>query len=194
MKGLENNKKETKDKLGDYTFYLWSFLLLGCLFAVVFSKPIIAYFLDASFLATHTVIPILCLAIVFQMIHRLYGQVIKFHKKTTIFTIGAIGSSGLNVLLNLIFIPRYGYIAAAYTTLGVSILYALFIIWQSNKIELIDTPYSKYFLSALFFFFLMVLSPKAGSISFIWRILLFLGVSGMLFYMAVSQFNGIRRR
>jgi len=193
MKGLENDKKATKDKLGDYTFYLWIFLLLGCLFAIVFSKPIIAYFLDASFLATHTVIPILCLAIVFQMIHRLYGQIIKFHKRTKIFTIGAIMSSGLNILLNLMFIPKYGYIAAAYTTLTVSILYALFIIWQSHKIEIIDTPYLKYFLSTLLFFFLIV-SPITGNISFIWRILLFLVISSILLYMVTNQFNGIKER
>ncbi|MFK7983461.1 MAG: lipopolysaccharide biosynthesis protein [Saprospiraceae bacterium] len=188
MKGLENNKEGTKDKLGDYAFYLWTFLLLGCLFACVFAKPIIAYFLDPSFLATHTVIPILCLAIVFQMIHRLYGQVIKFHKKTTIFTVGAIGSSCLNLLLNLIFIPKYGYIAAAYTTLAVSILYAFFIVWQSNKIALIDTPYVKYFLTTLLFFFLIV-SANTGDFSFIWRVLLFLGVSGLLVYMVISRFN-----
>ena len=193
MKGLETNKGATKNKLGDYTFYLWNFLLVGCLFACLFSKPIIAYFLNPSFLATHTLIPILCLAIVFQMIHRLYGQVIKFHKKTKIFTIGAIGSSCLNILLNLIFIPKYGYIAAAYTTLTVSILYALFIVWQSNKIELIDTPYAKYFLSTLIFLFLIVF-PNTGSISFIWRILLFSGVSGILFYMLANHFNRFKFR
>lgn len=193
MKGLETNKGATKDKLGDYTFYLWTFLLVGCLFACLFAKPIIAYFLNPSFLATHTVIPILCLAIVFQMIHRLYGQVIKFHKKTTIFTVGAIGSSCLNLILNLIFIPKYGYIAAAYTTLAVSILYALFIIWQSNKIELIDTPYVKYLLSTLFFFFLIV-SFNHGAISFIWRILFFIGGSGLLSYMITSQFNNLRQQ
>jgi len=193
MNGLETNKKATKEKLGDYTYYLWTFLLAGCLFAVLFSEPIIAYFLDASFLATHTLIPILCLAMVFQMIHRLYGQVIKFHKKTTIFTIGAILSSGLNILLNLIFIPKYGYIAAAYTTLAVSVFYALFIIWQSNQIELIETPYLKYFLSALLFFFLIVF-PNVGDISFLWRILLFLGVSSTLGYMVIGQFNRFQER
>lgn len=192
MKGLETNKGETKSKLGEYAFYLWILLLFGSLIAVVFSKPIIAYFLDASFLATHTIIPILCLAIVFQMIHRLYGQVIKFHKRTTIFTIGAIGSSCLNILLNLLFIPKYGYIAAAYTTLTVSILYALFIIRQSNKIEVIDTPYLKYLLSILVFL-LLILFPIPENTSFIWRILFFIGVSGLLFYMIISHFNRLKQ-
>lgn len=193
MAGLENNKLDTKYKLSDYTFYLWIFLLFGCLFTYFFTKPIIAYFLDISFLATHTVIPILCLAMVFQMSHRLYGQVINFHKKTKIFTVGAIGSSGLNILLNFLFIPKYGYIAAAYTTLTVSILYALFILWQSHQIEVMDTPYLKYLLSTVAFLFLITFLEVDG-ISFAWRILLFSGLSGMLFYMAMSQFSRVRQR
>ncbi len=181
MAGLENKNLDTKKKLSDYTFYLWIFLMFGWLFISFFSKFIIGYFLHESFFMTHTILPVLCLAMVFQMIHRLYGQVIKFHKKTKIFTIGAIGSSCLNVGLNLLFIPQYGYIAAAYTTLFVSVLYALFIIWQSVELEGLYIPYLKYILSTLVFFGLIIF-VDVGDISLVGRLFLFSSVIGILFY------------
>ncbi len=188
MAGLEKNKNHTKQRLSDYTFYLWILLLFGCLFMFLFSEILITYFLDTSFLATHTVIPILSVAITFQLLHRLYGQVIKFHKKTKIFTIGAVGSSFLNIVLNLLLIPEYGYIAAAYTTLVVSIIYALFIIWQSDKVEKLSIPYFKYLVSILVFLFLISIT-NIGNITFIGRILIFSGVSSFLLYFSIIQFS-----
>ena len=41
-----------------------------------------------------------------------------FLKKTPIIAIGSCAAAGINYLLNAAFIPRYGYIAAAYTTLA----------------------------------------------------------------------------
>jgi len=172
MRGLESKNLNIKKKLSDYTFYLWTFLMFGWLFVCFFSKYIIGYFLEESFFMTHAILPVLCLAIVFQIIHRLYGQLIKFHKKTKIFTIGAILSSCLNVGLNLLLIPPYGYMAAAYTTLFVSILYALFIIWQSIEVEPIYIPYSKYLFSMLLLFCLVIFVHIAD-IFLLGRILLF---------------------
>ena len=42
----------------------------------------------------------------------------QFKKKTVGMAIASISAAGLNYLLNMIFIPKFGYIAAAYTTLA----------------------------------------------------------------------------
>ena len=42
----------------------------------------------------------------------------QYKKKTVGMAIASISAAGLNYLLNMIFIPKFGYIAAAYTTLA----------------------------------------------------------------------------
>ena len=47
-----------------------------------------------------------------------YVNMERFEKKTKYISIGTIAAALLNVVLNFIFIPMFGYIAAAYTTLA----------------------------------------------------------------------------
>ena len=64
------------------------------------------------------IIPPVVLANYMIFLYMFYVNVEHFHKKTVYITINTLIAAGVNVLLNYIFIPRYGYIAAAYTTLA----------------------------------------------------------------------------
>ncbi len=55
--------------------------------------------------------------VVCQYIYQQYVHIELHLKKTQYISIGTIIAAGLNIVLNLIFIPRYGFIAAAYTTM-----------------------------------------------------------------------------
>lgn len=61
------------------------------------------------------IIPIL-LGYFFQFLYSLPVNVEFYEKKTGYIAIGTIASALINVVLNIIFIPKYGYIAAGYTT------------------------------------------------------------------------------
>ncbi|MCA9767105.1 MAG: oligosaccharide flippase family protein, partial [Carnobacterium sp.] len=61
------------------------------------------------------IIPIL-LGYFFQFLYSLPVNVENYEKKTSYIAIGTIASALINVVLNIIFIPKYGYIAAGYTT------------------------------------------------------------------------------
>lgn len=61
------------------------------------------------------IIPIL-LGYFFQFLYSLPVNVEFYEKKTSYIAIGTIASALINVVLNIIFIPKYGYIAAGYTT------------------------------------------------------------------------------
>lgn len=63
------------------------------------------------------VIPPVLLGLFFQFIYSLYVNIEFYLKKTQYIAIGSIIAASLNVGLNLIAIPRFGYISAAYTTL-----------------------------------------------------------------------------
>ncbi|WP_414838640.1 oligosaccharide flippase family protein [Carnobacterium sp. TMP28] len=61
------------------------------------------------------IIPVL-LGYYFQFLYSLPVNIEFFEKKTNYIAIGTITSALINVVLNIIFIPIYGYIAAGYTT------------------------------------------------------------------------------
>ena len=71
------------------------------------------------------IIPPVVLGIYCQFLYSLYVNVEFYNKKTSKIAIVTICAAAANVILNYIFIPVYGYIAAAYTTLaGYAIMFA----------------------------------------------------------------------
>lgn len=71
-----------------------------------------------------TIIPPVVLANYVIFLYTLYVNVEHFHKKTPYITVNTLIAAGTNLLLNYLLIPRFGYVAAAYTTL-ISYLVAL---------------------------------------------------------------------
>lgn len=63
----------------------------------------------------YVVIPIV-LSVYFSFMYTLPSAIEYYYKKTNLIAIGTMAAAALNVLLNSIFIPLYGYTAAAYTT------------------------------------------------------------------------------
>lgn len=82
---------------------------------------------------TEVVIPVL-LATYFIFLYTIPAQLEYYMKKTGYIAISTVVSGGINILLNFIFIPKYGYIAAAYTTLITYTLNFTFHLIVSRKI------------------------------------------------------------
>lgn len=70
--------------------------------------------------------------------YTLYVQVEYYFKKTHYLMIGTLGAAIINVILNAIMIPRYGYVAAAYTTLFSYVCYFMFHYIISRRIAKTD--------------------------------------------------------
>lgn len=56
------------------------------------------------------------LGVIFQFLYTMYVNLEQFEKKTVGMAIATAIAAGINYILNMLFIPKYGYIAAAYTT------------------------------------------------------------------------------
>lgn len=63
------------------------------------------------------IIPPVVLANYVIFAYTLYVNIEHFYKKTAYITVNTLIAAGSNLILNYIFIPQYGYVAAAYTTL-----------------------------------------------------------------------------
>ena len=88
----------------------------------------------------YVVLPIV-LSVYFSFLYTLPSSIEYYHKKTRIIALGTMAAAALNVVLNSTFIPRYGYVAAAYTTVFCYVCYFLihlFISWRIQKGMLFD--------------------------------------------------------
>lgn len=99
---------------------------LGCIGLMLFGPEMILIFGGKSYAEAVYIIPPVCLAIEIQFIYTLYVNIEFFLKKTTYISIATAGATIINIALNYLMIPRYGYIVAAYTTVigyGFSLLF-----------------------------------------------------------------------
>ena len=62
----------------------------------------------------------------FAMAYNIPSTVEYYYGKTSFIAVGTVLAAVLNVATNAIFIPQYGYLAAAYTTLGSYMVYFIF--------------------------------------------------------------------
>lgn len=73
--------------------------------------------LNKAFHAGLHLLPVLILSYIFNDLNELYTFYFHYEKKVKYFYYSFAVSAGVNFLLNLYYIPKYGYQAAAYTTL-----------------------------------------------------------------------------
>lgn len=69
--------------------------------------------------------PPIAMGVALTAVSNLYSNILIFYKKTKVVMLASGAASVVNLVLNYIFIPRFGYQAAAYTTLVAYIIMAL---------------------------------------------------------------------
>ncbi|MFD2568090.1 lipopolysaccharide biosynthesis protein [Pseudotenacibaculum haliotis] len=91
------------------------YILALCL--MLFSYEIIYIMADEKFHSSQTLVPIIVLSYVFFFLYTLYVGYSFYHKKTYLIAVFSLITGVANIALNYVFIPIYGFQAAAYTTL-----------------------------------------------------------------------------
>lgn len=91
---------------------------------IALAPEIIAVFAPKEYYEAIYVIPPIAMSVFFIMCYEMFVRFEFFYEKTIYITIVSLICSVLNIVLNILFIKIFGYIAAAYTTLICYILYA----------------------------------------------------------------------
>ncbi len=112
---LKDQKNEEINSYLENLLKLVSFVAIGI---ILFSEEIIYILADSRFYEAVSLVPIIIIGYVFRFFYTVYSNIEYYYKKTKMLAIFTIISGVLNVILNIIFIPRYGYEMAAYTTLA----------------------------------------------------------------------------
>lgn len=126
---------------------------------IVFSKELLWILGSSEYYEAIKVIPLVIIGYVFIFLYTLYASYSFYRKKTLFISINTFIAGFTNLFLNYIYVPRYGYIAAAWTTL-ISYILLLILHYINSKYILKEEVFP---LSGLMkdFFVLLIFSITA---------------------------------
>lgn len=93
---------------------------------IIFSPEIISILGSKEYANAVSIMPILSCCVFLIYVYTLFSNVEMFFEKTKYTMYGSIGATVINVILNYYFIQKFGYKAAAYTTLICYVLLSFF--------------------------------------------------------------------
>ena len=118
--GMNIWEKEGEKKSQEFVSKLTRYYLLICLPAVVglsvLARPVIDVLTAPEYYQGFRIVPLVALGGFFLGLQQRFQAGLVFHKKTNLIMISIITSGLLNLGLNFLLVPRYGYMAAAVTT------------------------------------------------------------------------------
>lgn len=127
----EKNYKAIKKVSSMYILFLLSF----CIIISLASPELVHFFGGAKYKdSVYCVIPIVTSGF-FAFAYNIPASVEYYHEKTVGIAAATFCAAVINIVLNYVFIKKYGYIAAAYTTLFTYFLYFYLHLFLSYKIE-----------------------------------------------------------
>jgi len=131
-------ERDGVDKAKEYESKLARYYLMVCIPAVAglsaLSKPVIAILTGVQYHDAYKIISFITLGVLFLGLQSFFQIGFLFYKRTGFVTFAISISGLLNMCLNFIFIPKYGYMAAALTTLFSYIFLFILMVFTSRRI------------------------------------------------------------
>lgn len=162
-----------------------SLLALVLLWAL--ATPIVIFLSGGEFAAAGPLLQILSLALFVMFFGNLFGfTLVALHRQRALLALYA-ALAGLNLLSNLLFIPRFGAVAAAWTTVvteAAAATCAGFLVWRKVGFSLSSVFVGKAAVAALAAVVALRLLPNT------WHVLIQIGVTAAIF-MAVAAGLGL---
>jgi O-antigen/teichoic acid export membrane protein len=127
-------KSKQYDGIRNTANLLLSFIGLMCIFAMALGPEIIIIFASRDYQEAIWVVPPVASAVYFTFLYPLFSNVEFYFEKTKFVMIASCIGAIVNIFLNRLLIPIYGYYAAAYTTLFCYILFSFAHYFFARKI------------------------------------------------------------
>ena len=121
----QNIRDKKYREIGSVSYFLLVVIALANLFLIAFAPEIVALFAPYEYSDAVNAIPPIAMTVFFMFMYTMFANFSFYFAKTKAIAITSFVGAVLNVLLNAIFIPIYGYMAASYTTLICYICYAI---------------------------------------------------------------------
>ncbi len=138
-------EKEGKKKSQEFVSRLTRYYLIICLPAVVglsvLAKPLIGILTAQEYHEGYRIIPLVTLGAFFLGLQQRFQAGPLFYKRTHFIMFSIIASGLLNLGLNFLLIPVYGYVVAAITTLVSYVFLLLLMIVTSRRLFVWEFPF-----------------------------------------------------
>ena len=122
-KKIKNNEIDSIKKVAYPSFLI---VAIVNLILISFAPEMVAIFAPAEYSAAIWVIPPVSMSVFFSFLYTFFAVFEFYYKKTRYISTATLLGAILNVVLNFLFIKKYGYYSAGYTTLFCFLLYAVF--------------------------------------------------------------------
>lgn len=130
----KNIKNKSLEKVGHASYIILALVATINLLFICFAPEAIKIFAPKEYYEAVWIVPPVSMSVFFMFMYCLFADFEFYFEKTWLIMFASVIGAILNILLNLIFIPIYGYIAAGYTTLICYILYSSFHYFFMRKI------------------------------------------------------------
>lgn len=128
--------------------YILAFCMLA-LGIMLIAPEILLIFGGESYLESIYVITPVAMGCICQYLYTMFVNIEQFKKKTVGMAVASMTAAVVNLVLNYIFIPRIGYLAAAYTTLAGYICLLVIHMYLVKRLGLQDVYSYKFVLTVL---------------------------------------------
>lgn len=134
-------KNKEYKKIAKNTNIILLMIAVSSVLVTAFGPEIISLFAPKEYHEAIWIIPPVSASVYFMFLYPLFGNIEFYFEENKFVTAASVGGAILNIILNWIMIPIFGYIAAGYTTLVCYIAYAvghyffMKLILRKNSIE-----------------------------------------------------------
>jgi O-antigen/teichoic acid export membrane protein len=139
-------------------YFSYIYIILFCAVAMadmLFAPELMLIFGGTKYIEAKYAIPPIIMGCMCQFLYTMYVNIEQYEKKTIGMAIASCIAALINIVTNIIFIPKYGYIAAAYTTLFSYFCLLILHYLLVRKMKLSKVYNTKYIFSILFILFLI---------------------------------------
>lgn len=130
----EKCEKRDYKRLADLTKVLISGYALICITFMFLAPEIMRILAPSSYHEGIYVIPSVIAGVFFSSLYYVFANVVYYYKQPKYVMIASVTSAVINVVLNALFIPIFGYLAAGYTTMISYVMQALIDYWAMKRI------------------------------------------------------------
>jgi O-antigen/teichoic acid export membrane protein len=131
LSAITEYKKDNSVDFFSQIYKLYNFtMLMGCSLLILFIKPISNFMFGAEFSEAWKFVPFLLVAVIFGALIGFLNSINLAVKKTKSLFIAVLIGASLGIILNFLFVPKYGAMAASIAT-----TISFFTIWLIRLIE-----------------------------------------------------------
>jgi len=118
-------KKGTPEEMKPTMSFLMLFIALAATGLMLLCPEVTMIFGSTKYAESVNAIPPIAASVFFIFLYGILSFPQFYFERTAFLSVASFVAAGVNIILNIIFVPRFGYAAAAYTTLVCYILYSV---------------------------------------------------------------------